>query len=131
MILVWLHGANVVLDGNSLKWQNSDQVLKMMKNKEVRRCIVQKVRTCRYPDQEVRRYMQEPCSEGAVPQFTLSNAEKHAHVGFIIFGPWYLAHRSLSYGFGLWYCFYIIIIIIEPQVFGPLVLVLYGFASWF
>jgi len=33
MILVWLYGTGVVLDGNSFKWQNSDQALKMMKNK--------------------------------------------------------------------------------------------------
>jgi len=94
MILVWLHGTGVVLDGNSFKWKNSDQVLKMMKNKEVHKCIVQKVWTRRYPDQEVNRYSQEPHSEGAVPQFTFSNAEKCTHMEFIMFGPWYLTHRT-------------------------------------
>jgi len=33
MILVWLYGTGVVLDGNSLKWQNSVQALKMMEIK--------------------------------------------------------------------------------------------------
>jgi len=31
MKLVWLYGIGVVLDGNSFKWQNSDEALKMMK----------------------------------------------------------------------------------------------------
>lgn len=78
--------------GNSLKWKNSDQNLKMIENKEVRRCTVQKVRTRRNPDQEVRTYPQVPCLEGAVPRFTHSNEKKRAHMGFIMFGPWYLAH---------------------------------------
>ena len=33
MILVWLYVTDVVLDGNTLKWQNSDQALKMIKIK--------------------------------------------------------------------------------------------------
>ena len=33
MILVWLYDTGVVLDGNSLKWQNSIQALKIMENK--------------------------------------------------------------------------------------------------
>jgi len=33
MILVWLYGTGVVLDGNSFTWQKSDQALKMMENK--------------------------------------------------------------------------------------------------
>ena len=33
MTLVWLYGTGVVLDGNSLKWKNYVQDLKMMKNK--------------------------------------------------------------------------------------------------
>ena len=66
MILVLLYGTGVVLDGNSFKWQNSDQALKMMKNKRFAgaqfkrcrpagtptkrrehtcRCLVQKVRS--------------------------------------------------------------------------------------
>jgi len=31
MILVWLYVTDVVLDGNTLKWQCSDQALKMLK----------------------------------------------------------------------------------------------------
>jgi len=33
MILAWLYDTGVVLDGNSYRWQNSDQALKIMKNK--------------------------------------------------------------------------------------------------
>jgi len=33
MILVWLYGSGVVPYGNSLKWKNSVQALKMMENK--------------------------------------------------------------------------------------------------
>jgi len=32
MIMTWLYGTSVVLDGNSHRWKNSDQALKMMKN---------------------------------------------------------------------------------------------------
>ena len=32
MILAWLYGTGVVLDGNSHRWKNSDHALKMMKN---------------------------------------------------------------------------------------------------
>ena len=44
MILVWLYVTDVVLDGNTLKWQCSDQDLKMLKIKkyageQFRRCI--------------------------------------------------------------------------------------------
>ena len=34
MILVWLYVTDVVLDGNTLKWQCSDQALKMLKIKK-------------------------------------------------------------------------------------------------
>jgi len=88
-------GIGVVLDGNS--WQliqiaNSDQALKISKNKEVRRCSVQKVRTRRYADQEVRTYTQVPRSEGAVPRIhSLQGKEARSrgvyHVWLVVLSP--------------------------------------------
>ena len=34
MILVWLYDTDVVLDGNTLKWQCTDQALKMLEVKK-------------------------------------------------------------------------------------------------
>ena len=34
MILVWIYDTDVVLDGNTLKWQCSDQALKMLEIKK-------------------------------------------------------------------------------------------------
>lgn len=93
MILVWLYGTGVVLDGNSFKWKNSYQAPEMMK---VRGPEVHSSKgvTRKYPDQQVRAYPQILRLEGAVPQFTHSNAEKCALVGFLMFSAWYLSHRS-------------------------------------
>ena len=111
MILVCLHGTGVVLDGNSFKWKNSDQALKLSKNKEVRRCLVQKLRTRRYADQEVRTYTQVPRSGGAVPQIhSLQGKEARSrgvyHVWFVVFGPSIMILRFWPAVLFLYYYYY-------------------------
>jgi len=98
MILAWLYDTGVVLDGNPYRWQNrwqnSDQALKMMKNKrstgaQFRRCGPAGIPTKKCGD--TRRC---PVQKVRSPEFTLSKAKKRVHVGFIMFGSWFLAHRS-------------------------------------
>ena len=64
------------------------------------------MRTRRYTVKGLRPDTQVTRLEGAYPQFTYFKAEKRVHVGFPMFGPWYLAHRSWFYGFGPWYRIY-------------------------
>ena len=40
------------------------------------------------------------------PQCTHFKAVKHAHVGFLMFGSWYLARLFRCYDFGPWYRIY-------------------------
>ena len=93
MIQVWHYGTGVVLDGNSLKWKNFVQALKMMKIRG------SQVHRSKGADPQVPRTRSADIPAGAPfrrcgPQFTHSNAEKHVHVGIPMFGPWYLARRS-------------------------------------
>jgi len=107
-------GTGVVLDGNS--WQliqiaNSDQALKISKNKEVRRFSDQKVCTHRYADQEVCTYMQVPRPEGAVPRIhSFQGKEARScgvyHVWPVVLSPSITILWFWSVVLFLYYCYY-------------------------
>ena len=93
MIQFWRYGIGVVLDGNSLKWKISVQALKMIENKGFAGTPFKRCGPAGTPFTKcghVRRLSEQKVR----PQFTHSNAEKRAHVGILMFGPWYLARRS-------------------------------------
>ena len=102
MILVWLYVTDVVLDGNTLKWQNSDQALKMIK---IKRYACAQWKACVPVGTPCRRCghtRRSPVQKVQTPSSLTSRQRSALTWGFLMFGPWYLTCHSWFYGFGPW-----------------------------